>query len=170
MRRPRIKEHITTCVNCGHHHDPEVVISMFEAHGKSSMSFYCDKCKRYHVVKQTKTGLVSLNVKSKEVGKSTTVRADRMECAYCNHPLDREDFQFLLKKRNARRTTCRNCQGALTVRRTAQGFYTTNKSGYTRILDNIEKGINRKEFDPIENKFKFLKDRYPLKSKEQCQK
>jgi hypothetical protein len=171
-RRNPIKEHITNCAYCGHVHDPNIIISMFKAHGKSSMSYYCDKCRRYHRTKLTTKGIVSLNVLlvKKEKSKSATIRADRMECAYCDHPLEREDFQFLLKKRNVRRTTCRNCHGALTVRRTAQGFYTTNKSGYSRILDSIEKGINRKEFDPVEKKFKFLKDRYPLKKKEQCQK
>jgi hypothetical protein len=100
-RRLPIKEHITTCAYCGHTHDPEIITSMFEAHGKTSMSLYCDKCKRYHRVKQTKAGLISLNVRlSRETSKSSIIREHRMECAHCEHPLDKEDFQFLLKKRN----------------------------------------------------------------------
>jgi hypothetical protein len=170
-RRLPIKEHITNCARCGHYHDPLPIIEKFKAHGKSSMSFYCEKCKRYHRVKLTTTGLVSLNVRlSRETGKSSTIREHRMECAHCEHPLDKEDFQFLLKKRNSRRTTCRKCFGALLVRRTALGFYTTAKANYKRLLDNTEKGVNRLEFDPTAKRFKLLKHRYPLKSKEQCQK
>ncbi len=165
-KKPKIKESSAICTKCGHNHDVAIVKAKYEAREQSFTSFFCHACNAYNRIRYTKKGLVRLSPPMPKVITRPIIKADRMECAYCDHPLEREDFEFLLKKTNARRTTCRNCYGALTVRRTALGFYTTNKSNYSRILDSIEKGINRKEFDPVEKKFKFLKDRYPLKKKQ----
>jgi hypothetical protein len=66
--------------------------------------------------------------KQRETDKSNTIRKHRMECAYCQHPIDKEDFDFLLKTKDHRRTTCKQCYGALVARRTARGFYVTIKT------------------------------------------
>jgi hypothetical protein len=171
FRRKKIEEHSTDCFYCGHHHNPYDLIAKFTAREKGFTSLYCHNCKRYHRLKMTKEGLISVNDRiSRDKGKSSTIRQDRMNCAHCDHPVDREDFDFLLKKKNNRRTTCHKCKGPLILRRTALGFYTTGKADYKRLSDNTDKGINRLEYDPTEKRFKLLRHRYPLKKKEQCQK
>lgn len=163
LRRTPIKKHLTNCTKCGHKHDVEPIIEQFKAHGKSSMSLYCHSCEVYHRVKQTKTGLISLNGrKSREKNKSTTVRKHRMECAYCQHPIDKEDFDFLLKTKDHRRTTCRKCHGALTARRTARGFYVTTKT-----TANGKRFLTQREqvdYDYTTKRFKLLKNRYYVRS------
>lgn len=133
FRRNRIKQHLTNCVHCGHHHDPQPIIEQYNAHGKTSMSYYCDSCNKYNRVKQTKEGLISFNrIVKVGVGKNNMIREHRMECAYCQHPMEKQDFQFLLKKRNVRRTVCSKCHKPLIARRTALGFYSTTKAEYKK--------------------------------------
>jgi RNase P subunit RPR2 len=163
LRRTPIKKHLTNCTKCGHKHDVKPIIEQFEAHGKSSMSFYCHSCDTYHRVKQTKAGLISLNGrKSRETSKSATIRKHRMECAYCNHPIDKEDFDFLLKIKDYRRTTCKKCYGALVARRTARGFYVTTKT----TINGKSFSIQRLPFDYdyTTKRFKLLKNRYYVRS------
>jgi hypothetical protein len=85
-----------------------------------------------------------------------------MECAYCNHPIDKEDFDFLLKKTDSRRTTCTKCYGALMARRTALGFYSTTKSTSNGKSISLQKLPI--EFDYTAKRFKLLKNKYYVRS------
>lgn len=163
VRKPPIKESSAVCTNCGHSHDVEIIKTQYEARGKSFTSFFCHSCHVYNRIICTKTGLFRLGPKqNKGTGKSTTIRADRMNCPYCNNAIDREDFDFLLKKKNYRRSTCQSCYGGIIVRRTVRGFYTTAKADIKRKEDTLEKGTNHFEFDPVEKKFKIKKESYYL--------
>ena len=163
VRNPPIKESSAVCAKCGHKHDVKVVKAQYEAREKSFTSFFCHSCNAYNRIRITKAGLIHLTGRqSRHTGKSTTIRADRMNCPYCDGAIDREDFDFLLKKKNYRRSTCQSCYGGIIVRRTVRGFYTTAKADIKRREDTLEKGTNHFEFDPVEKKFKIKKESYYL--------
>ena len=163
VRNPPMKESSAVCAKCGHKHDVKVVKAQYEAREKSFTSFFCHSCNAYNRIRITKAGLIHLTGRqSRHTGKSTTIRADRMNCPYCDGAIDREDFDFLLKKKNYRRSTCQSFFGGIIVRRTVRGFYTTAKADIKRREDTLEKGTNHFEFDPVEKKFKIKKESYYL--------
>jgi hypothetical protein len=156
-RNPAIKESSAICVKCGHSHDVAVVKAKYEAREKSFTSFFCHACNGYNRIRCTKKGLVRLAESNLRLFSRPIIKADRMNCPHCNHLIDREDFDFLLKTKTYRRSTCQSCYGPLMVRRTKLGFYTTSKADVKRMEKNKEKGINRLEFDSEEKKFKTVK-------------
>ena len=162
MRNTKIKESSAICTSCGHSHDVEVIKNKYESFQRGRTSFYCESCNTYNRIISTKTGIFRLgSLKPKGKG-PVTVREDRMNCPHCDRSIDREDFDFLLKNRTYRRTTCQSCYGPVLIRRTVLGFYTTAKADIRRKAINTEKGINRLEFDPETKTFKTIKDRYYL--------
>lgn len=163
-RNPPIKESSAVCTTCGHTHDVEVIKAQYEARGRSFTSFFCHSCNAYNRIIRTRTGLMRLGSKqNKGTGKSLTIKADRMTCPHCERAsFDKEDFEFLLKKRNYRRTTCQSCYGPVLVRRSSRGFYTTSKADMERTRDSIARGINRYEFDPETKQFKAIKEKFYL--------
>jgi RNase P subunit RPR2 len=169
-RKPAIKESSAICAKCGHSHDPAIVKAKYEAREESFTSFFCHACNAYNRIRYTKKGLVRLAGPRVRLIVRPIIKADRMNCPHCDHLIDREDFDFLLKTKTYRRSTCQSCYGPLIVRRTTLGFYTTSKADVKRKQENKEKGISRLEFDPVEKKFKSIKENYYLWQKWKKQK
>ena len=162
VRNPPIKESSGVCGHCGHHNDVAKIKTKYEARESGFTGFFCDSCGGYHRIKVTKKGLFRLAKPAPKAYVRPIIKADRLNCPYCDNAIDREDFDFLLKKKNYRRTTCQSCYGGLVVRRTTLGLYTTAKADVKRREESKEKGINRLEFDPVEKKFKTVKENYYL--------